>query len=60
MIVSKARAFPSGASFLSANIGLGWKGLPGKTTQPDYKHSYNTEVQSFITLVPGQIFVRIS
>jgi hypothetical protein len=36
------------------NIGLGWKGLPGKNAQAYYEKSKLTAVKSFITLAPDE------
>jgi hypothetical protein len=43
---------------LSANIRLGWKGLPGKRTIVCYKNSQLIAVKSFITLAPD--FIEIN
>jgi hypothetical protein len=62
MFVSEARGLPySGAlekcftrrgSGFPANIGLGWKGLPGTNVLSYYKNSLLMTVKSFITMAP--------
>ncbi len=44
------------AMALMANIGLGWKGLPGINTPAYHESSKITDKQCFITLGPGCIW----
>ncbi len=62
MFVGEARNLPySGAlgrcltqaPSLTANIRLGWKGLPGTNTLAYYKNQQTTSVKSFIVKAPG-------
>jgi hypothetical protein len=38
---------------------LGWKGLPGSNTIAYYEHLLITDINSFITLCPGPIVIKL-